>query len=64
MSRILRRAFNIKSLEPGCRISPKTHHHAENALFQWEYQFFQILPGIKSLYDRGRKLIHLLAEEA
>ena len=28
------------------------------------YQFFQISQGIKSLYDRDRKLIHVLAGEA
>ena len=34
--------------------------------FSGGYQFFQILPGIKSLYDRSdrdRKLIHILARE-
>ena len=29
--------------------------------FIGDHQFFQISPGIKSLNDRGRKLIHLLA---
>ena len=28
------------------------------------HQLFQISPGIKSLYDRGKKLIHLLSGEA
>ena len=32
--------------------------------FSGGHQFFQILPGIKSLHDRGKKLIHLLAGEA
>ena len=27
-------------------------------------QFFQISPGVKSPYDRGRKVIHLIAGEA
>ena len=32
--------------------------------FSGGHQFFQISPGIKSLYDWGRKHIHLLAGEA
>ena len=32
--------------------------------FSGAYQFFQISPRIESLYDRSRRLIHLLAEEA
>ena len=28
------------------------------------YQIFQISPGVKSLYHRGRKLVHLLAAKA
>ena len=32
--------------------------------FRGGHQFFQISLGIKSLYDGGRKIIHLLAGEA
>ena len=32
--------------------------------FRGDQQFFQKLPGIKFLYDRGRELFHLLAREA
>ena len=55
--------FNTKSLELSCRISPKTFDHAENILFHWVPQTFPNITGIKSLYDRGRKVIHLLAGE-
>ena len=32
--------------------------------FNGGHQIFQISPGIKSLYDWGIKIIHLLTEEA
>ena len=31
--------------------------------FSVGHQFFKISPSIKSIYDRGRKLIHLLVRE-
>ena len=31
--------------------------------FSGGHQFFQISPGIKSLHDRGKKRMHLLAGE-
>ena len=51
----------MKSLEPNYRISPKTI--LKILYFSGGYQFFQISPGIESLYDRGKTLIHLLAGE-
>ena len=38
----------------------RTLRGSMNLCFSGGYQFFQILPGIKSLCDRGRKIIHLL----
>ena len=38
--------------------------HAENTLFQWGQPIFPNITGSKISYDRGRKVIHLIAGEA
>ena len=52
ISRIYRGTLKTESHEPSCGIIPKTQDHAG------DHQFFQKSPGIKFLYDWGRKLFH------
>ena len=58
-----RGTVKTESLESSCRISPRPRTVLKILYFSRGHQFFQISRGIKSLYDRGRKLIHLLAGE-
>ena len=53
ISRIHRGTLDTESLEPSCRISPRTM--LKKLFFDGGHQFFKISPGIKSLYDWGRK---------
>ena len=55
-----RGALNTESLHPSCIISSRTRTMLKILYFSGGYQLFQISPGIKSLYDRGRKRIDLL----
>ena len=51
-----RGTLNTESLEPSCRISPRPRIMLKIFYFSGSHQFFQISPGIKSLYDRVENL--------
>ena len=51
-----RRNLDTESLGPSCRNSPRPRTILKILYFSGGYQFFQILPGIKSLYDRVENL--------
>ena len=51
-----RRNLDTESLGPSCRNSPRLRTILKILYFSGGYQFFQILPGIKSLYDRVENL--------
>ena len=52
----------MESLDPSAELVRRPTTMLKILYFSGAYQFFQISPGIKFIYDRGRK--HYLAEEA
>ena len=54
----------MESLEPSAELVRRPTIMLKILYFSGGYQFFQISPGIKFIYDRGRKGIHFLTGEA
>ena len=50
-------------LSQGVELVQRPRTMLKKLYFGVGYQIFQISPGVKSLYHRGRKLVHLLAAE-
>ena len=59
ISRFHRETLKMESHELSSRIILKTQNHAENTLFQWGPPIFPKIPGIKFLYDRGKKHFYI-----
>ena len=52
----------MESSDPSAELVRRPTTMLKTLYFSGAYQFFQISPGIKFIYDRGRK--YFLAEEA